>query len=427
MKKLFSLLVAGTMMLGMVACAPKTGTESKKPAESKKATAGKATEKQKDDKKPAAGAIALKLWGSQDDQEFLNERVKAFEAAHKDKKFDIQVSVVGEPDAQTKVLEDLDAAADVFAMPNDQVKELVKAGALTKVSRKNDLEYITKQETGADAFSIGKDLYAFPFAADNGYFMYYDKRVLSADDVKDLDTMLAKAAKAKKKVHMDIANGWYIASFFVGNGGKFEVDDKGVQKVNFNDANGVAAGEAIKAFAASPAFATGDDNAMKEGFTKGTLCAAVSGTWNAADLKKILGDGYAAAKLPTFTAAGKKVQMGSFAGYKGYGINSHSKHKAEAMDLAMFLTSEESQAKRFQMRGTGPANLKVQQSEAVKKDVALSALMAQQKFSVSQNNVLGSYWNPAGAFGKAMLDKSTESVKKLLDEMVKQIQQPATK
>lgn len=97
------------------------------------------------------------------------------------------------------------------------------------------------------------------------------------------------------------------------------------------------------------------------------------------------------------------------------------------MDLAMFLTSEESQAKRFQMRGTGPANLKVQQSEAVKKDVALSALMAQQKFSVSQNNVLGSYWNPAGAFGKAMLDKSTESVKKLLDEMVKQIQQPATK
>ena len=34
MKKLFSLLVAGTMMLGMVACAPKTGTDSKKPAES---------------------------------------------------------------------------------------------------------------------------------------------------------------------------------------------------------------------------------------------------------------------------------------------------------------------------------------------------------------------------------------------------------
>ena len=47
MKKLFSLLVAGTMMLGMVACAPKTGTDSKKPAESNKATAGKATEKKK--------------------------------------------------------------------------------------------------------------------------------------------------------------------------------------------------------------------------------------------------------------------------------------------------------------------------------------------------------------------------------------------
>ena len=63
-------------------------------------------------------------------------------------------------------------------------------------------------------------LYAFPMTADNGYFMYYDSSVFSAEDVKSLDKMLEVAGTAGKKVFMDLSNGWYIASFFLGAGCK---------------------------------------------------------------------------------------------------------------------------------------------------------------------------------------------------------------
>lgn len=409
MKKLLSVLLTGAMVMGLVACNKEPAKEG---GEAKASAAPAKKEK-----------VSLKVWGSQDDQEFLKERVEAFKTAHKDQQFDIQLGVVGEPEAQSKYLEDPTAAADVFAFPNDQLKELVKAGGLYQVTRPEDVKYIKEENTGADAFTEDGKLYAFPFAADNGYFMYYDSRVFSKDDVKDLDTMLAKAKAAGKKVFMDVSNGWYIASFFLGNGGKFSIDDKGIQKVDFNNANGLAAGEAIKAFTANEAFTTGDDNVLKAGFTDGTIAAGVSGTWNAADIKGILGDGYAATKLPEYTAGGKKVQMGSFAGYKGYGISAHTKSPVEAMDLARFLTSEESQAKRFAMRGTGPSNKKVAESEPVKKDIALAALLEQSKFAVSQNGVLGTFWTPAEAFGTAMESKDySKSVQELLDAMVEQIQ-----
>ena len=55
-----------------------------------------------------------------------------------------------------------------------------------------------------------------PLTADNGYFMFYDKSFFTEDDVKSLDTMMDKAAAAGKKVSMDVANGWYLYSFYAG-------------------------------------------------------------------------------------------------------------------------------------------------------------------------------------------------------------------
>lgn len=50
-------------------------------------------------------------------------------------------------------------------------------------------------------------LYGYPMTADNGYFLYYDKSVLSEEDVQTLDGILAKANEAGKKVFMDVSNG----------------------------------------------------------------------------------------------------------------------------------------------------------------------------------------------------------------------------
>lgn len=228
--------------------------------------------------------VSLKIWGSQEDQAMLATMVESFKVANPDKDYDITFGVVSEADTKTKVLEDPAAAADVFAFASDQIKDLVSAGALYEITRNKDKITSENMEGSVDAATVNGKLYAYPETADNGYFMYYDKSVFSEEDVKSLDKMLDVANSKGKKVFMDVSNGWYIASFFLGAGCTLTISEDGKQKCDFNNERGVLAGEAIKEFTAHPAFVTGDDAVLKGGIGS-TIAAGVSGTWNAEDIK----------------------------------------------------------------------------------------------------------------------------------------------
>ncbi len=363
--------------------------------------------------------VTLKVWGAQEDQEMLTGMIEEFKTAHPEANWTIELGVVGEPDARTKYLEDPEAAADVFAFPNDQVMDLVNAGALYEVTINKDAIVAANIQSAVDSATVDGKLYGYPMTADNGYFMYYDKSVFTEEDVKSFDKMLEVAGAAGKSVFMDVSNGWYIASFFIGAGSKFEVVD-GKQVLDFNNETGVKVGEAIKAITANPAYLTGDDNVLKAGIGS-TIAAGVSGTWNAGDIATILGDNYAATKLPTFNLGGVETQMGSFAGFKLMGVNSLTMFPEEAMALAEFLTNEANQVKRFETRKLGPANKNAAQNAAVLADVALSALAQQAPYAMSQNSVAGTYWGPAEAFGLALENKDyTMSIQEMLDALVSQ-------
>ncbi len=367
----------------------------------------------------AAAPAKLKVWGAQDDQAILQEMVESFKAAHPDVAVEVEFGVVGEPDAKTKYLEDPAAAADVFAFAGDQLMDLVAAGALYEVTLNREAIEAANSPGSIEAATINGTLYAYPMTADNGYFLYYDKSVISEEQVKTLDGILEAANAAGQKVMMDVSNGWYIASFFLGAGGKLGLDAEGNQTCDFNNERGVAAGEAIKAFTANDAFMTGDVNTMLPGSMGDTIAAGVAGTWLAEGIQAKLGDNYAATKLPTFTMAGEQVQMASFAGYKLMGVNSLTEYPEEAMALAEWFTNEENQIKRFETRALGPANSNAAASEAVKANVALGALAEQSAFAVPEKDVRGNYWTPAEAFGTTMEAKDyTKDVKTLLDEMV---------
>ncbi len=365
----------------------------------------------------ASETVKLKLWGSQDDQAMLGEMIEGFKAANPDKTYEIELGVVGEPDAKTKYLEDPAAAADVFAFANDQIIDLVNAGALYEVTLNKDAIVAANVAGSIEAATVDGELYAYPMTADNGYFLYYDKSVIDEEAVKSLDGILAAAQAAGKKMFMDVSNGWYIASFFLGAGGTLSVVD-GAQVSDFNNEKGLAAGEAIKAFTAHEAFMTGDD-AILTGGMGDTIVAGVSGTWNADAIKEKLGDNYAAAKLPTFTVNGEQVQMSSFAGFKLVGVSTMTEYPEDAMALAEWLTNEENQLKRFEQRAMGPSNIAVAQSAAVQENTALAALADQANHAQSQKEVLGNYWTPAEAFGATMEAKDySKDTQTLLDEMV---------
>ena len=405
MKKFLKLIMAAAMALTLAACG-ESGTENT-------------------NKLPET--VTLKVWASQEDQEvtqgMINSFIEVQKEAHPEvKNWDITLAVVSEADAKSKYLEDPSAAANVFTFANDQLTDLVNAGALAEVTRNKEDIVSRNGEGSVGAASKGEALYAYPMTADNGYFLYYNKEVIT--DASTLDGILSQAAAAGKKVFMDVSNGWYIASFFLGNGGVLAIDENGNQTCDFNNANGLEAAEAIKAFTAHEAFITGDDSVLNAGFQDGTIVAGVSGVWNADTMKANMGDNYAATKLPTFTAGGEQVQMSSFGGYKLIGVNSQtaSDVMVVAMDLADYLTNEENQVKRFEARGYGPSNIKAAAGEAVQANVALAALSLQSQYAVSQNDVLGTYWTPSEALGTTLEAKDySKTLQELLDAMVQQI------
>lgn len=362
----------------------------------------------------AEDVIQLTVWGAEEDQDLLKTLTDKFQEAYPDQTFEIQIGVESESTAKDTILTDIEAGADVYAFPDDQIPDLVRAGALLnlddyaealQVAGKTMDEVKAANVDGAiEAATIEGSLYAFPRAADNGYFLYYDSSVLSEEDVASWTTLLEAADAAGQKVGMTLASGWYNASFFYGAGFTTGLNEDGTTSIDWNGTSedgytGVDVVKGMLEIAASPAFMAVADGDMSNQIASGNLVACVSGTWDAITAQEAFGEGYAATKLPTFTVAGEEVQQGSVAGYKYVGVNGFSENSGWAVLLAEFLTNEESQQMFFDTRESGPANKNVGASDSIKENTALAALAEQSEYAQAQK-VGGKYWDPAKTFGE---------------------------
>ena len=373
------------------------------------------------------GDVKLTMWGAEEDQTMLREMADAFIEQNADKgNVTIDIGVQSEAQAKDTVLADPESAADVFAFADDQLNELVAAGALQEVLLNPDDIKSRNLAGSVEAASMNGKLYAYPMTADNGYFLYYDSSVLSADDVQTMDTMLEKAAAAGKKFMMSMNDAWYIYSFYAGAGLKATLADDGLNTVcNWNEAPGADVTQSILDIAVNPGFKCGADADIVSAIKDGSCCAAISGTWNANSAEEAWGDGYAATKLPTYTLDGKQVQMASFSGYKLVGVNPHSQNVGVAMMLADFITNEDNQNKRFEDRKLGPSNINANASEAVQSAPAIAALAAQSDYATLQR-VGANYWDSAASLGEILASGDTQgkTTQQLVDDAVAGITAP---
>ncbi len=424
MKKTLALLMTFVLALGLLAGCGSKEEKDNKPSDTK-VEAGTASEQETNNESNDSNEVnaekekvTLKVWGDQGELEILEKLCNQFKAERTDKEFTFEFGAVGAVDGSARYLEDPAAAADVFLFADDQLIDLVKADALYEVTRNTEAIKSANTAGSVNAASYEGTLYGYPMTSDNGYFMYYDKSVFSAEDMTSLDKILEVANAAGKKVHMDVSNGWYLASFFMGNGCTLTVQD-GKQICDFNSPAGLKAAEAIREFCNNAAFVTGDDSALTGGIGD-TIAAGVSGTWIAEAVKEKLGDNYACCKLPTFTCDGKQVQMASFLGCKIYGVNSQSQNPVDAMDLAEYLTNEASQVARYNALNYGPSNINALAAPEVAANEALVALSNQGAYGVTQL-VLGGFWTPAEAFGATLEAHAEDDLQTMLDELVNQV------
>lgn len=422
-KKVLALGLVGAMAISMAACGKtSSGTDN-----GGSGNAGTSNE-----------TVSLRVWGGEEDQNLLKDLVEKFKTTYPDQKFDIEIGVESESTAKDTVLTDVEAAADVFAFASDQIVDLNNAKALANIedmdaalqnyAKKSVADVKAANSDGSvEAASVDGKLMAFPMTGGNGYFLYYDSSVISDEDAATWDTLLAAADKAGKKVGMTLASGWYDASFFYGAGFTTGLNDDGTTAIDFNGTSkdgytGVQVTQSMLNIASNKAFMAIADGDVSNQIAGGTLAAVVSGTWDADNAQKAFGDGYAAAKLPTYTLDGKQVQQGSVSGYKFLGVNAYSKNVGWATVLAEFLTNEESQTTRFEQRQLAPTNKKVAASDEVSKNVAIAASGAQDAYGVIQT-VSAKYWDPAKTFGEMIAQGSIsatdeKAIQDALDTMV---------
>lgn len=388
--------------------------------------------------------IDLTLWGAEEDQDLLKELVGKFEETYPDQKFNIEIGVESESTAKDTILTDVEAAADVYAFASDQIYDLQKAGALADLTEYDEafqavagksIEDVknANSESSVEAATIDGELYAFPMAGDNSYFLFYDSSVISPEEAGSWDTLLAAAEKAGKQVGMTLASGWYNAGFFYGAGFTTDLNDDGTTSMDWNGTSadgytGVQVVQSMLDIAGNASFMAIADGDTSNQIAAGGLCAVVSGTWDAQAAQEAFGDGYAAAKLPTFTVGEDQVQMGSAFGYKFVGVNAYSENIGWAAVLAEFLTNEEAQIERFEARQIGPTNKVAVESDAVKANAAISAVIEQSEFGVTQR-VGGKYWDPSKTFGENIaqgkIDADDEAgIQAALDNLVEGVTAP---
>lgn len=271
-KRLLPALLGGLLLLGMAGCSGGSGSD---------------------------GSIRLMVWSPSEDQskdsgEWLQTCCANFAAQHPEWDITFVYGVADEATAANTVAQDPTASADVFMYANDNLTVLTDAQALAKLGGiyADEVASFTSQAL-LDSVTMGGYLYGVPFTT-NTWYMYYDKRVFSEEDVKSLDAMLEKGVVA-----FPFVNSWYLPAFYFGNGctlfGDGTQEELGVQ---FGGENGVEVTEYLVDLIANPHFVVDDGGSGMAGLRDGSISALFTGSWDAASIREILGKNMGVLQCP---------------------------------------------------------------------------------------------------------------------------------
>lgn len=415
-RKVLAVLLACTMVLGLAACSSSSDTTSTDTSET---TATDSSDDVAAEENTDAAAVedidygegVITIWVAEEVGTFTQTQAESFLAEHPEYSgYTVNIEAVGEGDAASNMLTDVEGGADIFGFAQDQLARLVAANALMEVTNDYADFVSTANDAGAvSAATMGDSIYAFPLTSDNGYFLYYDSSVVT--DPSTLEAILADCEAAGKGFYFEINSGWYQTAFFFGTGCEleYETDSDG----NFTTANvtyasdeGVAALKAIIELSNSSAFYNGSSISDAT-----NVAAIVDGTWDSSAAKEIFGDNYACAKLPTFTVDGATYQFSGFGGFKLLGVKPQTEtgKAIVCLELAKYLSSAEVQLARYNEVGWGPSNLEAQADDAVQADEALSALAEQLAYTIPQGQYPNDYWSLATALGDDVIADSYDN------------------
>lgn len=369
-----------------------------------------------DDDVDDAGTYDIKVWVTDKIVSLTKSQIGQF-VASSGGKYTINATVepVGEDKAAAQMLLDVQNGADLFCFAQDQLSRLKVAGSLAKLSDRY-VEALTEEmgQEAVNAAKVSSDVYAFPITSDNGYFLYYDKSVVSEEDRTNVSSILAACKKAGKTFNFAAkANGFYAPAYFMATGchsnwtlnsesGKFESYDD-----TYNSDRGLIAAKALRELDDSKSV-TNDTQASKLGTSAG---AVISGIWEYEVAEGNLGNNLGCAELPYFTVDGQSYHLSSFDGYKLLGVKPQvdAKKASVCRKLAKFLTGEDCQSERFDRVKWGPTNIASSENPEVAEHLGLNALKAQHEYAYPQGQCPSNWYNLLAGIATTIKASSDES------------------
>ena len=334
--------------------------------------------------------LTLNIWATSKEQEVIDEVVASYNNTHTDQ-IAINFTHVTESDIYKEISKDPkgNEAPDLFLTTDDVLIELKKDNIAYNVEKQyGQIVKANNYEAAVSAATINNELYGFPLSCDNGYFLWYNPKFLSEDDVTSIESILAKAKELGKKINVSYS-AWYLPMYFMSpqvcgldSISYHEEDGSIVYDISWDNEKGVAAASYItniyKEYKGNYEFiSTGEKGAWENE----TVIASITGTWMEQVYLEVVPN-IKATVLPKFN--GDK-QMACFTGSKIYCINEaklkdDKEGKLEkSLVLADLLTNKEGQLVRFEKRNTPPCNKEALKDKRYSENVSigLNALVRQ--------------------------------------------------
>ena len=359
-----------------------------------------------------SGTLAVS--GPAEQAEWLTAQLEAYNVLREQagvSRITFEVRSISEGNVDSEVA-DWSVGPDVYAYASDKVANLYQKGALAEVRGEyKDFIKTTMNASALEAATFAGKTLAYPYAGDNGYFLMYDSSRLSANDVKSFDSLFAKAASLGEKVAYPLETSFFSAGALFTYGARFNAiySETGTLEevtADFNTDKGLKAGKAIYSIVTNASW----QNAEEIPTSANGVCAVVTGSWNVAAYQagiEAAGGTFACAPIPTVTVDGVTKNVGSFLGYKLYGVNpqasgGNADRLAAAHEVAMYLAGEQVQKQRFQDFKVAPTNKVVAATSEVQNTPHIKAIAAQAEFSVAQLAVPANVWSAPEIFVKAI-------------------------
>lgn len=378
-------------------------------------------------------AVSLKVWAPENQIQtgVIDSMTESFQALHPEWDIDFTVEAQGEDTAKEEILKDVSAAGDVFFFANDQLSELVNAGAIARLGGSTEeLVKTTMADAVVDTVTIDDGIYAIPFTH-NTFFMYYDKSLLDETDIQTVEGIVAK--ETPEDVYnfvFDSAGGWKLGAWYYGAGlniyGESQTDFAAGS--DWNSEKGIAVTNYLIDLINNPKVAYSEDVSINELAAEHRVGAWFDGSWNYDAYKEALGDDLGVAVIPTFNPDGTDYQLKGFYGSKAIGVSSQAAHPAVAVAFAAYLGGEDMQMQRFEETGQVPTNLTAGESEAVQANEVAAVIVEEvNEASVMQPTSAefsSRYWSNAGGIATEIRsgDLNKDNVQEKMDAFVKTLE-----